>query len=167
MKLVSFYCDVGTEKYYTECSLIFKNNCKKLGIDHLVINESFGENWIDNVRAKPIFLLKMINELNEDFIWLDIDCNIKRKIDFTIDTDWMFDLRKCGTPHDYVHCIKNTENNKLFLQKWIKEIEDKKKGSHTAFINIYKELNHSLVPKNYFSLGSSNVNSKLKYFRNE
>jgi hypothetical protein len=105
----------------------------------------------------------MLNELNQDFVWLDVDCNIKRKLDFTIKGDWMVDFKTGGNPHDYVHCIKNNEGNKIFLQRWIEEIENKKRGSHTAFINIYKSLNYSAVPANYFSLGLSQVQSKKKY----
>ena len=163
MKLVSFYCDVDGGTYYADCSSRLKKECDALGVDHLILEENFGKDWIDNVRAKPIFLLKMLNELNQDFVWLDVDCNIKRKLDFTIKGDWMVDFKTGGNPHDYVHCIKNNEGNKIFLQRWIEEIENKKRGSHTAFINIYKSLNYSAVPANYFSLGLSQVQSKKKY----
>jgi hypothetical protein len=79
----------------------------------------------------------------------------------------MLALRKTGMPHDFVHCIKNNESNKLFLEKWIREIEEKKRGSHTAFINIYKSLNYSTVPDDYFSIGDlSKVESKKKYMTN-
>jgi hypothetical protein len=166
MKLISFYCDVDEKKFYQTKSVLLKQMCDSLGMEHMIVEENFGSNWIDNVRAKPKFLLKMLDLLNDDFIWLDIDCNITKKIDFNLDCDWMVDFRADGEPHDYVHVIKNTEGNKDFLRRWIQEIEMKQRGSHTAFMSIYKSLNFERIPKGYVSLGLADVESKHKYFNN-
>jgi len=166
MKLVSFYCDVDEKKYYQNKSVMLTQMCNTLGMEHLIVEENFGTNWIDNVRAKPKFLLKMLNLLKDDFIWLDVDCSITKKIDFNLDCDWMVDFRPDGEPHDFVHVIKNTESNKDFLLRWIQEIEIKQRGSHTAFMNIYKSLNFREIPKGYVSLGLADVESKHKYFNN-
>lgn len=167
MKIISFFCDVDEKKFYENKSKELLNMCNSLGMEHLIVEENFGKNWIDNVRAKPIFLLKMMNILDNDFIWLDVDCSVNKKIDFELDCDWMMDIRDDGEPHDYVHIIKNTEKNKEFMNKWIKEIENKKRGSHTAFINIYKKLNYKPIPSGYFSLGLADVKSKNSYYKNE
>ncbi len=166
MKLVSFYCDVDNSKFFENHSIRLKQNCSNLDIPNLIVNEKFGNNWIDNVRAKPVFLLKMMNYLKEDFFWLDVDCDIHKKIDFKLDCDWMSDLKGHSTPHDYVHFIKYSESNKNFMVKWINEIDEKKRGSHTAFIEIYKELDFKKIPNGYVSIGISNVESKKNYFKN-
>jgi hypothetical protein len=166
MKVISFFCDVDEKKFYENKSVELINMCKSLGVEHLVVEENFGKNWIDNVRAKPNFLLKMMNTLDHDFMWLDVDCYINKKIDFDFDCDWMMDFRPDGQPHDYVHIIKNTEKNKDFMGRWIQEIEEKKRGSHTAFMNIYKTLNYKPVPSGYVSLGLADVESKHNYFEN-
>ena len=166
MKLVSFYCNIDGSTFYSDCAKLLKNACASLNMDNLIVNEKFGTSWIDNVRAKPIFLLKMLNELNEDFMWLDVDCNIHKKIDFEIATDWLVDFRKKNIPHDYVHCIKNNEKSRSFIDTWIKKIDEQKKGSHTAFISISNMLNLTQIPNGYVSLGISNSLSKKKYFNN-
>jgi hypothetical protein len=164
MRLVSFYCDVDDSNFYRDSSVVLKKQCDDLGIDNLILEENFGNSWIDNVRAKPIFLLKMMNQINEDFFWLDVDCKIHRKIDFEISSDWTLDFALNGNPHDYVHFIKNNESNRDFIIKWINEIEFKKAGSHSAFIGIYKELEFGKIPQGYVSLGISDIDSKKKYF---
>lgn len=166
MKLVSFYCDVDGRDFYTKHAIRLKTQCENLGIPHLILEENFGTSWIDNVRAKPEFLLKIMNQLNEDFFWLDVDCNIHKKIDFKLDVDWISDIRNDGKPHDYVHFIKNTQSNKDFMIKWINEIDEKKRGSHTAFMNIYNTLNFKQIPDGYVSLGLSDVESKKTYLKN-
>jgi hypothetical protein len=50
--------------------------------------------------------------------------------------------------------------------KWINEINDKKRGSHTAFMGIYNNLNFKKIPNGYVSLGISDVESKKTYFKN-
>jgi hypothetical protein len=168
MKLISFYCDVDGSNYYSDSAKKLRDKCNILGVENLILMENFGTNWIDNVKAKPVFLKKMLNELDSDFIWLDVDCDIHKKIDFDLKSiEWMVDFRDSKTPHDYVHVVKNCENNKLFLDRWIQEVSDKNKGSHSAFINIYKSLNYNIIPKNYVSINNlSNVGSKQKYFNN-
>jgi hypothetical protein len=167
MKLVSFYCDVDDSDFYKKNSVRLRRQCEELEIPNLIVEENFGKTWIDNVRAKPTFLLKMMDFIDEDFLWLDVDCIINKKIDFALDTDWMCDITKDGCPHDYVHLIKNSESNKNFIIKWINEIEEQKRGSHTAFIRIYKSLKFSRLPEGYVSLGLSNIDSKSDYFKNE
>lgn len=164
MKIVSFYCDIDGTNFYSENAIRLIDNCKKLKIDYYIVNKNYGNSWIDNVRAKPIFLLNMMENLKEDFIWLDVDCNILKVIDYTIIKDWGVLLRDDNNPHDFVHIIKYNQRNKDFLQKWKEEIDKIKKGSHTAFINIYKELNYEVIKPNYFQLGISDIESKNKYF---
>jgi hypothetical protein len=167
MKLVSFYCDVDGGDFYKNSSIRLMKKCNDLGVPSLILEENFGESWIDNVRAKPIFLLKMMSELDEDIFWLDVDCQIHKNIDFELTSDWSLDFRTDGCPHDYVHFIKNTESNRNFIRKWIKEVEYCGRGSHTAFIGIHRDLYFSRLPVGYVSLGLSNVESKNKYFENE
>ena len=85
--------------------------------------------------------------------------------DFEFNCDWICDYRKDSSPHDYVHCIKNTVSNRCFIEKWISVIDKQQKGSHTAFINIYSILNIKRIPEGYVQLGlSPHILSKKKYF---
>jgi len=168
MKLISFYCDVDKTTYYSDKAIELKSKCEKIGVDHLIIEKKFGDTWIDNVKAKPIFLRQMLETLNEDFIWLDVDADILKKVDFDLlGYDWMFDIRFDNKPHDYVHIIKNNEENKIFIDKWIDDINKNSGGSHSSFINMYKLLKHNKIPKGYFDINNlSNVKSKENYFKN-
>jgi len=163
MKLVSFYCDVDFNTFYYDSSVRLKQQCENVGMEYHIVEKKFGNDWIDNVRAKPKFLIEMIGQLNEDFIWLDVDCNLLKKIDFEIKSDWGVDFKSNGLPHDYVHYVKNNINTKDFLYSWINQIENSKKGSHTAFISIYKSINVDKIPKGYTSLVLSETKSKKKY----
>lgn len=133
-------------------------------MEYVIRNKSFGDKWIDNVRAKPLFLKEMLLELNKDFIWLDIDCDIIKKIDFKIKNKWAVSIREDGTPHDFVHYVSNTKESINFIDKWINEIDMSNGGSHSAFNNIIHEINHNEIPNGYFSLGLSENDSKTEYF---
>jgi hypothetical protein len=160
MKLVSFYCDVDGGDYFSKCAKRLKDRCDFLEVDCLILEENFGQNWIDNVKAKPLFLLKIMNSINTDFIWLDVDCFLLKKPDFVNCHDWMVDFRKDNSPCDYVHFIKNTEQNKEFMYKWVDLINTKDLGSHTSFISLSCELNLGRIPDGYFKLGVSKINKK-------
>jgi len=160
MKLVSFYCDVDGSDYFTNCARVLEDRCNYLGLDYLILEEKFGDSWIENVKAKPLFLLKIMNSINSDFIWLDVDCHILKKPDFNFDYDWMVDFRKDGSPCDYVHFIKNTVSNREFLCEWIELINTNNLGSHTSFISLSKKLNLGRLPVDYFKLGISKIKEK-------
>lgn len=164
MKIVSFYCDVDNT-FYSECAKKLKQNLDDLRIEHIIKNKSFGDTWIENVRAKPLFLKEVQNELNEDFIWLDVDCRVIKKIDFIINTAWGFLPRANNTPNDFVHYVSNTEESKNFISKWIEQIELDRRGSHSAFNIIINKISYSYLPDGYFELGLSDVYSKQQYFK--
>jgi hypothetical protein len=164
MKLISFYCDSDNSNFYTKCAERLKKQCDDIKMPSVILHENYGDSWIDNVRAKPLFLLKMLNQLEEDFIWLDVDCSIHKKIDFEFSVDWMIDIRNDGNPHDYVHLVKNNSSNKEFIIKWINKIDENKGGSHSAFIEIHKDLKFDIFHSGYVSLFLSDVQSKKKYF---
>jgi hypothetical protein len=160
MKLVSFYCDIDGGDFYSNCAKNLIKRCEDLNIEYEIVEENFGDKWIDNVRAKPKFLLKMLNKLDSDFIWLDVDCILDKKIDFNLVSDWMVDFRKDGQPCDYVHLIKNTPSNRQFLNDWINLIGNSNYGSHSCFIKLFKNLKVEPLPGGYFRLKVSDVKKK-------
>lgn len=165
MKIVSFYADPDGNGYFKSAAQRLIEQCRSLGIDYDISEENFGPEWIDNERAKARFLLCKFKELGEPFIWLDCDCRILRQIDFEIKADWGAYLREDGAPHDFVHYIGNAPSNLQFLERWVATIEAQGRGSHTAFISIFKNLKSEIMPVGYFELGLSDSPSKMKYFR--
>lgn len=164
MKLISFFADVDGGTYYSQAAKNLIRECKSLGVDHSIEEKHFGDSWIDNVRAKPIFLLSMLERLNEPFVWLDCDCHILKPLDFRVKSDWGIYLREDGTPHDFVHYVDNSNKTRAFIKKWINTINEQKQGSHTAFISIFKELDSEVMPPGYFELGLAETESKESYF---
>lgn len=154
MQLVSFYTP-DYSKYATNLQI----QCEMLGQSCLILPRNYGD-WITSVRAKPEFLLEMSNYLKSDFIWLDVDSYLLKKIDFQLNY-WGVLLRSDGTPHDFVHYVPYNSYN--FLQLWIDTIERNKKGSHTAFIEIKKD--YTVLPDGYFQIGISDNASKRAYFQ--
>lgn len=164
MKIVSFYADIDASTYYSDWAMKLKQSCDRFGVPSHIVKQDFGDSWIDNVRAKPQFLLNMLDELHESFIWLDCDCILLMPIDFTVNSDWGVYMREDGTPHDFVHYISNTRNARNFLKKWIKAVEKQKRGSHTAFISIFDQIKSEVLPSGYFELGLAETDSKQAYF---
>ena len=164
MKLVSFYSDIDSNTYYSDCAKNLTRECEALDVDYLIVEKNFGDNWIDNVRAKPLFLLETLERINEPFIWLDCDCHILKQIDFKVTSDWGVYMRDDGTPHDFVHYVSNSNTARAFLKKWIDAIAKQQRGSHTAFISIFDQLKSEVLPAGYFELGLAETDSKQEYF---
>ena len=68
MRLVSFYCDVDDSSFYKDNSIRLGRQCGDLGVPNLIVEENFGKDWIDNVRAKPFFLLKMMLNTSDQIL---------------------------------------------------------------------------------------------------
>jgi len=163
MKIVSFYHDIDGKTFYSDCANKLKKNCDDLVIEHLIVERNYGNNWIDNLRAKPLFIKEMLILLKEPFIFLDVDCEVLC-LNFKIENDWGFVKRFDGMPCDFVHYVNYSPDNLSFTNHWIKEIEKCHEGSHAALQNIYTELNYFIIPDGYFKLYLAQTDSKSQYF---
>jgi len=67
------------------------------------------------------------------------------------------------TPCDYAHYVANSTNARAFLDKWIETIETQQRGSHTAFISIFRSISPEILPSGYFTYGAARTRSKRKY----
>ena len=76
MKIVSFYHDIDDSEYFENHALRLMNECANFDLDTVILERDFGDTWIENVKAKPTFLLEMFDSLQEPFLWVDIDCKI-------------------------------------------------------------------------------------------
>ena len=168
MIIVSFYHDIDGHTYYSDHAERLAAQCDKLGITHIIRHYDCGSDWITVERAKATFICEMLMELKQDFVWLDVDCDVFSAFeDFNIIGDWGFVWREDGVPCDYVHYIKYNEYNMNFLLNWVDEIKRCGKGSHTAFMNIYRQLDYFTLPNGYFKLGLAETKSKTEYLRSQ
>lgn len=166
MTVISFYCDVDGKTFYSDCAKRLKQNCEALGLKYCIEERNYGNDWISNERAKPTFIQEMMSKINDDLLWIDVDCRIKRvpsstEISPFLDP-WGIRLREDGTPHDYVHYISNTNYNNYCLDKWIEEINRCGKGSHTAFVNICHQVDTYELNDDY-ELVEADIPSKTEY----
>jgi hypothetical protein len=162
MKIVSYYCDIEGNTFYSDHAKRLKCQCDKLDIEHLILERNYGSTWNENCRAKPAFLLEILNTLKEPFIWLDVDCEVV-SIDFKIKGSWGIVGRCDGGVHNFVHYINYSEKNLLFLQEWIDSIGDE--SDHNTFIKLYKKLNYFFIPDGYFNLGLAEGQSRHEYLK--
>ena len=158
--IISFYCDVDGSAFYSNCAKWLSAVCDQLETPYYIVKRCYGSSWIDNVRAKPEFILETLDRLVGDCIWLDVDSLLLQRPNFKLDK-WAVMLRKDTSPHDFVHYIPNNNASRLFLRKWIDEIKRAKRGSHTAFISIAKD--YQILPDDYFQIGLAESNSKTAY----
>lgn len=175
--LVSFYCDLGSDTYYSQAANHLRQQCELLRVPHHIESRSFGTAWIDNVRAKPVFLLETLEKLNQDFLWSDVDNALMAapvEADSMASTvDWGFVRRKSLCVYDCVHLVGNTCRAREFLTRWIGACDAHSGGSHRALATILPEelaagLNAAYLPISYvrgpvLKLGLSNTRHKKQY----
>lgn len=162
--IVSFFCDIDGKTFYSAAARKLEADCSRVGVECRIVERNYGTNWIDNVRAKPLFIKEMLLELNRPLIFLDVDCELI-DLDFPVLADWGFVLRADGMPCDFVHCVNNVERNLEFLEIWIDEIRRCGKGSHAALQNIFSSLDFFTIPEGHFRLHLAETESKSRYFK--
>ena len=155
--VASFYTP---DLYFRSRASRLIDNCDYMGVPHYIVERNYGSTWIDNVRAKPKFLLEAQQVLQADFIWLDVDCKILKPLDFTM-SQWGVYLRGDKQPHDYVHYVPKT--SRPFLEQWLAHTARLGQGSHSAFIDLAPP--YQVMPPGYFELGISSTRSKFDYLR--
>jgi len=76
-KLISYYADFDTNKYYEGFAKILIEKFKTFGLDHDVSElESRGDYGV-NCLMKPEFILKKITEYKAPLIWMDCDTDFR------------------------------------------------------------------------------------------
>lgn len=73
--LISYYTG---DQYYERCSNNLKQLCEDLSIPIVIENiQSLGSYW-KNTLQKPSFIIKKMEELKSDVIWIDVDTKINQ-----------------------------------------------------------------------------------------
>lgn len=163
--VISFYTD---QEYYVKHAARLQKQCEALGYHHYIANRKYGDNWLENCRKKPAFILEMLKKLNRPILWVDVDCEILRPLDFEISKPWAAMLRPGdGQPQSCAHYVKPTKQNKAFIAIWLQTMADNNLGDHLAFVRIHHLLDSAIIPDGYISLGISpwDDNVKLAHVR--
>jgi len=179
-KIVSFYCDVGKSTFYSDCAKRMIARCKKLGLSYYIKERNYGKTWIDNVRAKPVFLLETFKELREPFLWVDIDCDIMQPIPsidkLNCDLASAPKHGKSMIIHDAVHYVGTSQVTLKLLKLWKRRCTTNPVGGSHRILNRiivrkevpnlrFKFLSDTLIKGPKIKIGISLEESKSNYFK--
>ena len=76
MTLVSFYADLGKDKFYTEKATKLRARCQRLGIPFRIEQRADRGEWLQNTLIKASFIREMVQEIG-CVLWLDVDSWLK------------------------------------------------------------------------------------------
>jgi hypothetical protein len=83
MKLISYYSDIAESSYYSDHYKRFVKDADLLGIKHHIENLGTGPSYQENCLRKPETIKRILQEIKEPVLWVDIDSKI-HKNDFNI-----------------------------------------------------------------------------------
>lgn len=178
--IVSFYCDLNDSTFYSDHATQMMSQCDAIHRPYYILQKNYGSSWIDNVRAKPTFLLEMYEMLDTPFLWIDVDCsvlNIPSCID-SMSCDLASAKHNNGAIHDCVHYIGKSNKSYELLTIWKAQCDVSiKRGSHTILIDILKKrmvknLNFEFLPDGFIhgphvKIGLSKEKSKINFMKYE
>lgn len=158
--VISFYTN---NAYYVKHAARLVAQCERLGYHHYIVNRKYGDNWLENCRKKPMFILEMLGKLNRPVLWVDVDCEILRPLDFEIGKPWANMIRAGdGQPQSNVHYVEPSAANRAFIATWIQTMRENNLGDHLAFVRIHHLLDSAVIPDGYVSLGISPWDDNVK-----
>lgn len=140
--IISFYCDIDSNNYYTTKALEFKNNCSSLNIINDVDCIVSQGNWMLNCLSKPKFIINKLHQYKCPIIWVDIDTILKQSfsdfddcdcdVGFIRATDQMISIKASPIYFNY------TQNSINLINDWVNVCENAK-------LNNLIELDHDAL----------------------
>ena len=140
-KVISYYCDVDSnDTYYSDHANKFIENMNELDIPFYVEHIISLGSYRNNCLFKPKFIKKCLEKFDTSLIWLDIDSRVHDDIDIVDSSDHDLILAT-NSKNEYGKFIpkaspifmKNNENVKNFVDKWIEKCEHYLQTSNKFF----------------------------------
>lgn len=163
-KLISFYADIDGSNFYSSSGKRMIHRCKRLGIDHHIVELKSQRNYFKNTLMKPQFILDCLKKFNQPVLWVDVDSIIHRKpvLDDALLSHDISGVDR-GTSSDnkiFEHDIfvsplyfNTTQKSFDFLNKWIEDCKNPDmnyEGDHSPFLYLLHEMDikidHFLPP---------------------
>ena len=172
MKFISFWYDKPGNNYYKNACERLSAQMKIYNYDFLFEELSFDNSSYEHITLhKPTFILDKLEQLNTPVCWIDIDCQIIRRINLDIfDSDICLGRRdpEKKAPHASVIFINNNDQNKQFLLEWKKRCDQQKNdpnyegGDHCQLILTYQNYDLNTINiKQIDNLCSTQLNSYI------
>jgi hypothetical protein len=129
MTLISYYTKNTPYKGVFESTL--KPSLMKFNLDYIVEEVPNLGSWKANTDYKPTFILKKLQKLKEDVVWLDVDASIEQypSLLFNIPKEFDIALHKLDWNKQYnkpgeeilsgTLFIRNNDISKTLLENWI------------------------------------------------
>jgi len=76
MKVITFYSDPPNSTYYSDHANKWIDSVKEHNLDYH-IEELKGDNYWENTRRKPQYILDCLNKFKESVLWVDVDTIFK------------------------------------------------------------------------------------------
>jgi len=174
-KFITFYYDYTDSKYYENSKNQIKNQIENLGGNLLAYNPILSEDYRINCLYKPRYILNKLLELQENIIWIDVDCFVRKlPLEFdNISEDIGFVLRADNkTPHSALIYFSYNDNVIEFIKEWItnseKQIENVKNNTfngtdHNILVDMFLQNKNNLKYKLFdYTMASTNyLNSNV------
>ena len=176
--IVSFY---GGDNYYHESAVTLKNDCERLGLDHVIKEIALSEkdDWPSICRKKVNFYHDKLRELKKPILWIDVDSRINSlpeimhnaKYDFAAFLRGFNDLNtfnKASFARTWAPSFLffNYTDGGLALTASIKNAADKFTGKATddyfleeGWKHIGSDLAALPIPRKYLSLDDNNIDA--------
>jgi len=132
--VTSFYADIGSNHYYSDCAKRLALRCDRLHMRHDIRQRKGVGEWNANCKLKPAYILEVLEERNEPLLWLDVD-SILYSVPWLVDAiepdvDVAFVRYKGSkrvnpplTVRDATLFFGNTSGARMFLAEWKRRCE--------------------------------------------
>lgn len=131
--LVAFHQDTPlTGGEYRNHAIRLKMECDRVGWDSHIVHRQYGGDYLSIVKAKPLFMLEMLDTLTGPIVYLDVDSVVLKKWDYP---EWDcigWAAKPSGLPYGHVHYLPNTQETRDFLNAWLLNLEGWEGGDHSA-----------------------------------
>lgn len=80
MKIISYYCDIGDNTYYSDHAKRLDQDLSHFDLDYEIAELESFDNYRLNCLRKPKFILEKIKEYKQPILWLDVDSYVHRNL---------------------------------------------------------------------------------------
>jgi len=156
--IISFFTNSWLYRKY---ALELRDKCNELGLNYYICGLENAENYLENTKIKPRFILNALEKLNHDVLWIDADAILHKTPDFFIDFQYDFGSRKKPVQSErewHVGTMYFKYNNRVisFMNNWIEQLGGKLSDEHALDelwkLNKFNGISTSDIPVTYFNI---------------
>jgi hypothetical protein len=152
-EIISFYCDIGDDTYYSDNARRLRINCNENNIPHDIRELPSKGEYRLNCLAKPKFILSLLEEKKKPLIWMDVDSIIHAELSVYDEFESKCDLGLVYWstinylyPRSTVMYFNYTEPSIEFLKYWILCCENNEKAT-TGKVFDHEILMYQVMPE--------------------